>query len=54
VLKKVNSKNHKQQYIGLFTSLTILISAVVGIGIFFKNKTILTMNKNNGWGVLIS
>lgn len=54
MLKKANNANRKQQYIGLFTSLTILISAVVGIGIFFKNKTILTMNKNNGWGVLIS
>jgi hypothetical protein len=40
--------------IGLFSSITILISAVVGIGIFFKNKSILNNNDGNGYGVLIS
>jgi hypothetical protein len=37
--------------IGLFSSITILISSVIGIGIFFKNKSIL--NNNNGDGVLV-
>jgi hypothetical protein len=34
--------------IGLFSSITILISAVVGIGIFFKNKSVLANNDYNG------
>jgi divalent metal cation (Fe/Co/Zn/Cd) transporter len=48
----LNQKNNKQSKttakIGLFSSVTILISAVVGIGIFFKNKSILANNNNNG------
>ncbi|MDR1235024.1 MAG: APC family permease [Mycoplasmataceae bacterium] len=51
---KTKSPNKAIAKIGLFSSITILISAVVGIGIFFKNKSILNNNDGNGWGVLIS
>jgi hypothetical protein len=47
-------KNKNTARIGLFSSITILISAVVGIGIFFKNKSVLGNNDSNGYGVLIS
>ncbi len=40
--------------IGLIASISVLISAVIGIGIFFKNGTVFENNNNNGVGVLIS
>jgi hypothetical protein len=45
---KTKSPNKAIAKIGLFSSITILISAVVGIGIFFKNKSILNNNDGNG------
>jgi hypothetical protein len=45
---KQNKPDKTTAKIGLFSSVTILISVVVGIGIFFKNKSIL--NNNNGDG----
>ena len=40
--------------IGLFNAITIIISGVVGIGIFFKNNSVFQNNNGNGVGVLIS
>ena len=39
---------------GLFTSLTMLIGSVVGIGVFFKSHGILRSNDWNGTGTLIA
>jgi hypothetical protein len=41
-----NQKNTAK--IGLFSSVTLLISAVVGIGIFFKNRSIVSNNDGSG------
>lgn len=40
--------------IGLFTSISIMIGSIVGIGIFFKNGSVFKTNSGSGWGVLIS
>lgn len=40
--------------IGLFTSISILIGSVIGIGIFFKNDSVFRANNHNGIFVLIS
>lgn len=39
---------------GLFTSLTMLIGSVVGIGVFFKSHGILRSNDWNGTGTLVA
>jgi hypothetical protein len=48
IVGKQNKPNKTTAKIGLFSSITILISAVVGIGIFFKNKSILNNNGSDG------
>jgi hypothetical protein len=45
---KQNKPNKTTAKIGLFSSVTILISTVIGIGIFFKNRSILANNNNDG------
>lgn len=40
--------------IGLFSAIMIIFGAVVGIGIFFKNKTVFNLNNNNFVGILCS
>ncbi len=40
--------------IGLFTSISIMIGSIVGIGIFFKNGSVFKTNSGSGWGVLVS
>lgn len=40
--------------IGLFTSISIMIGSIVGIGIFFKNGSVFKINEGSGLGVLIS
>lgn len=40
--------------IGLIGSISVLVGAVIGIGIFFKNNTVFSNNNQNGIGVLIS
>ena len=49
---KISVKKTKQ--IGLFTSIAIMISSVVGIGIFFKNGSIFRFNNFNEIGIIIS
>lgn len=48
VSKKTASK------IGLVGSISIIIAAVLGVGVFFKNGSVFTNNNNNPWGVLLS
>ncbi len=40
--------------IGLIGSISIIISTVVGVGVFFKNGSVFKNNNDNAWGVLIS
>ena len=49
---KISVKKTRQ--IGLFTSIAIMISSVVGIGIFFKNGSIFRFNNFNDIGIIIS
>ena len=44
----------KSAQIGLFSAIMILISAIVGVGIFFKNKSVFSANDYNPYGVLLS
>lgn len=50
--QQVNSKQAAK--IGLFSAIMILISAIVGVGIFFKNKSVFVSNNYNPTGVIIS
>jgi hypothetical protein len=40
--------------IGLFGAISVIVGAVVGIGIFFKNGGIFKNNNGNATGVLLS
>lgn len=40
--------------IGLVGSISIIIAAVLGVGVFFKNGSVFSNNGNNPWGVLLS
>ena len=48
----VNVKTAKR--IGLFAAISVLISSVIGVGIFFKNGAVFTNNNDNPIGVIIS
>ncbi|MDE5651531.1 MAG: APC family permease [Ureaplasma sp.] len=48
----VKTKTAKK--IGLITAISIFVSSLIGIGIFFKNNTVFKENGNNPYGVLIS
>ncbi len=48
----VKTKTAKK--IGLITAISIFVSSLIGIGIFFKNNTVFKENLNNPYGVLIS
>ncbi len=47
-------KQSTAKKIGLFTSLSMLIGSVVGIGIFLKNGNIFKINEFNAIGILVS
>jgi len=40
--------------IGLIGSISVIIAAVLGVGVFFKNGSVFSNNGNNQWGVLTS
>ena len=40
--------------IGLFGAISIIIGAIIGVGIFLKNKSVFNNNNGNPWGVLLS
>ncbi|MCQ3908194.1 MAG: amino acid permease [Mycoplasmoidaceae bacterium] len=40
--------------IGLLAAILYIIGNVVGIGIFFKNKTVFRLNDNDALGVLLA
>ena len=40
--------------IGLFGAISIIIGAIIGVGIFLKNKSVFSNNNGNPWGVLLS
>lgn len=46
--------NNVAKKFGLFTSLTMLVGSVVGIGVFFKSHGILRANDWNGIGTLVA
>lgn len=48
----VKTKTAKK--IGLITAISIFVSSLIGIGIFFKNNTVFKENLQNPYGVLIS
>ena len=48
----VNIKTAKR--IGLFAAISVLISSVIGVGIFFKNGAVFANNNDNPIGVIIS
>ena len=40
--------------IGLFGAISIIIGAIIGVGIFLKNQSVFRNNNGNPWGVLLS
>lgn len=40
--------------IGLFGAISIIIGAIIGVGIFLKNNSVFKNNNGNPWGVLLS
>ena len=40
--------------IGLFGAISIIIGAIIGVGIFLKNESVFRNNNGNPWGVLLS
>ena len=49
---KVSNKTAKS--IGLGGSISVILCAMIGIGIFFKNKTVFINNNNNPYGIILS
>ncbi len=45
---------HTAKKIGLFTSISLLIGSMVGVGIFFKNGNVFSANGYNAIGVIIA
>ncbi len=45
---------HTSKKIGLFTSISLLIGSMVGVGIFFKNGNVFSANAYNAIGVIIA
>lgn len=50
----VTMKSETANKIGLFGAIGVIIGAVIGVGIFFKNKSVFANNNGNAWGVLVS
>jgi hypothetical protein len=40
--------------IGLFGAISVIVGAIIGIGIFFKNGNIFVNNNGNSIGILLS
>ncbi|WEK82985.1 MAG: APC family permease [Mycoplasma sp.] len=51
-VKGANAK--KVAKFGLFGSIAIVFTSIIGTGVFFKNKSIFQNNNGNPWGVLLS
>ena len=49
----VSVKTETAGKIGLIGAVTIIIGAVVGCGVFFKNGGVMRFNHGNGWGMLL-
>ena len=52
--EKVTVKNQTAAKIGLMTSISLIICAIVGVGIFFKNGSVFKNNNGNAVGVFVS
>lgn len=52
--KKVTLKTSTAKGLGLFSMIGIIMGAVIGTGIFFKNVSVFQNNNNNAIGVIIS
>ena len=52
--EKITVKQQTAAKIGLVTAISIIISSVVGVGIFFKNGSVFTNNNGNAGGVVVS
>lgn len=50
----ITVKTETANKIGLFGAIGVIIGAVIGVGIFFKNGSVFKNNNGNAWGVLIS
>ncbi|WEK82984.1 MAG: APC family permease [Mycoplasma sp.] len=51
---KITMKTENANKIGLFGAISIIVGAIIGVGIFFKNGGVFKNNNGNAWGVLIS
>ena len=52
--KKVGVTQRTATKIGLVTSIFVIMSSIMGVGIFFKNGAVFRTNNGNCWGVLVS
>jgi hypothetical protein len=50
----VSVSNKTVGSIGLFGAISVIIGAVIGIGVFFKNGSVFRNNQGSGIGVLFS
>ncbi len=47
-------KTETANKIGLFGAISVIVGAIIGVGIFFKNGGVFRNNNGNAWGVLLS
>lgn len=50
----ITVSNETAGKIGLLGAMSVIIGAIIGIGIFFKNKSVFNSNNGNPWGILVS
>ena len=53
-MKKIKTTNKTAGSIGLVSAICLIISSVVGVGVFFKNGSVFNNNNNNQTGIILS
>lgn len=53
-MKKIKTTNKTVGSIGLVSAICLIISSVVGVGVFFKNGSVFNNNNNNQTGIILS